>query len=72
MHEYLQLVGKKTFLLILICAFLRKNVTGWGRGLIVVNPDIFLEILNKTTNTPKSGYPVSVLKFEPGSNRMHN
>jgi len=30
-------------------------VTGWGRGLTSVNPDIFLEFLNKTTNTPKLG-----------------
>ena len=71
MHEYLQLVGKNIFINFDLC-LLRKNVSGWGYGLTSVNPDIFLEILNKITNTPKSGYAVSVLKFEPGSNQMHN
>jgi hypothetical protein len=30
-------------------------VTGWFHGLTSVNPDIFLEFLNKSTNTPKLG-----------------
>jgi len=49
-----------------------RNVSGCGRGLITVYPDIFLEIPNKTTDTPKSVQPFSVLSFEPGSNCMHN
>ena len=40
-------------------------MSGWGNGLISVNLVIFIEIQQTTTDTPKSGYPVSVLRFEP-------
>jgi hypothetical protein len=49
-----------------------KNVARWDHGLISVNPVISLEIQETTTDTPKPGYPVSVLRFELGSTRMHN
>ena len=42
-------------------------MSGWGYGLIGVNPGIFLEILWTFTYTPKSGLPVSVLRFETGA-----
>ena len=57
---------------IMICALWRRKVSECVHCLISVNPGIFLQIKQKTTDTPNTGQPVSVLRFEPGSNRMHN
>jgi hypothetical protein len=48
-----------------------RNVSGRGHGLISVNPGTFLYIQQTTTDTPKSRYPVWMLRFEPERNRMH-